>query len=94
LVPEKTYWYLIDFKWTAGKWYFKSTADCPGSLFANNLYDNRKEQLGIEPSQAQTTLGVDLDPDGNTIQQAKSTRAAAVKWANAMRTGKISATDA
>jgi hypothetical protein len=71
LVPEKTCWYLIDFKWTAGKWFYKSSADCPGSLFANDLYGNRKEMLCIEPFQAQTTLGVDLAPDGNTIQQAK-----------------------
>jgi len=94
LVPEKTYWYLIEFKWNAGKWSYKSTAECPGSLFANDLYGNRKELLRIEPFQAQTTLGVDLAPDGNTIQQAKSMRAAAVKWADAMRTGKISPSDA
>jgi hypothetical protein len=54
----------------------------------------RKEIERIEPSQARTTLGIDLAPDGNTIDQTKSMHGAAVKWADAMRTGKISKMEA
>jgi hypothetical protein len=37
LVPEKTYWYLIDFTWAAGQWSYKTISDSPGSIFANDL---------------------------------------------------------
>jgi hypothetical protein len=52
LVPEKTYWYLIDFTWTAGQWSYKTISDSPGSIFANDLQGCRKEIDRIEPSQA------------------------------------------
>jgi hypothetical protein len=43
LVPEKTFWYLIDFEWKNGEWSYKSTKDCPGKVFANDILENRTE---------------------------------------------------
>ncbi len=37
IVPEKTFWYLIDFSWSAGNWHYKMIEDCPGALFINDI---------------------------------------------------------
>lgn len=90
IVPEKTFWHLIDFTLPPGSWKYKLIKDCLGSLFVNDIYGHRKEIRRFEVSHAETTLGVDLAPDGNTRQQAKKMKTAAVKWADGMRTGRIS----
>ena len=69
-------------------------SESPANILANDLYGNRKEIERIEPFHARTTLGVDLAPDGNTKQQVNSMREATIKWSDAMRTGKISKSDA
>jgi hypothetical protein len=37
LVPEKMFWYLIDFEWVGGNWRYKEIKDCPGKLYANDI---------------------------------------------------------
>jgi len=32
LVPENGFWYLINFEWWAGKWYYKSSSQQPAIL--------------------------------------------------------------
>jgi hypothetical protein len=66
LVPEKTFWYLIDFKWISGSWFYQSIDDHPGSIFINDIQGKRKELRRCEVWDAQETLGVCLAPDGNT----------------------------
>jgi hypothetical protein len=94
LVPEKTFWYLIDFKWSSGKWYYKPISDCPGNISINDINGIRKVLRRCEVHDAQETLGVHLAPDGNTKQQQQKMLEAAIKWADAMRTGKIPKDDA
>jgi len=37
ILPDKTFWYLIDFKWVNGAWSYKTVADSPGSLYVNDI---------------------------------------------------------
>lgn len=67
---------------------------CSGQLYINDIHGNRQLLRRLEPHQAETTLGVDLAPNGDTSQQAEKMRLQAIKWADAMRTGKISRNDA
>jgi hypothetical protein len=30
IVPEKTFWYLIDFTWNGGEWRYKLVEECQG----------------------------------------------------------------
>jgi hypothetical protein len=64
LVPEKTFWYLIDFQWKNGEWSYKYAKDCPGKVFANDIFENRTELQRVEPNIAEETLGILLAPDG------------------------------
>jgi len=64
LVPEKTFMYLIDFEWKNGEWSYKYAKDCPGKVFANDIFENRTELQRVEPNIAEETLGILLAPDG------------------------------
>jgi len=79
IVPEKTFWYLIDFSWEAGRWSYKSLDDCPGSIFINDLNGMKKELRRFEVQEAQETLGVYLAPDGNTLKQYEKMKDMAIK---------------
>ncbi len=94
IVPEKTFWHLIDFSWSSGKWKYKSTDECPGSLFIKDIEGNRKEIKRWGTHEAQETLGLFLAPDGNTFQQQLKMKDATVKWADCVRTGRIPKEDA
>jgi hypothetical protein len=90
IVPEKTFWSLVDFTWASGKWRYKSVVECPGDLFANDIDGNRKALRRVEVDDAQVSLGVALCPTGDTKTQAANMLQAAIQWADAMKTGKIS----
>ncbi len=94
IVPEKTFWYLIDFQWSSGSWYYKSIADCPASIYINDINGCRKELRRCQVDDAQETLGVYLAPDGNTRRQHRKMTDLAIEWADCMRTGKIPKDDA
>jgi hypothetical protein len=90
IVPEKTFWYLVSFKWVGRNWMYQSIDDAPGSLYVNDIHGNRKLLRRLEPTQAEVTLGVALAPDGSMTQQTANMKSASIKWADAMRTGTIS----
>jgi len=43
IVPEKTFWYLINFKWISGSWYYQTIEDRPASIFINDIDGVRRE---------------------------------------------------
>jgi hypothetical protein len=94
IVPEKTFWYLIDFSWSSGCWKYKSVAECPGILWIKDITGARKELNRCDGHNAQETLGVFLAPDGNLSQLWDIIKEAAIVWADCMRTGKILREDA
>jgi len=64
LVPDKCFWYLIDFKLQNGKWNY-CTIDCLlGTLFVHD--HNRKFSL-IPQLETSEALGVCIAPDGNVL---------------------------
>jgi hypothetical protein len=89
LVPEKTAWWLVSFKWTGTSWSYASTQDSPGDLYVNDISSNRKTITRLESYQAYETLGVYLAPDGNLEEQFKKMEKAATQWADNLRTGSI-----
>lgn len=88
VTEKKTFWHLIDVNWSAGTWSYTFIAQCPRQLYVNDIHGCRQLLQRLEPYQAETTLGVDLAPNGDTTQQKM--RNQAIKWADAMRTGKLS----
>ncbi len=65
LVPDKCYWYLLDFHWENNQWWYKTQQDTLGKL---QVTTDQKQTIAIprlEASEARCTLGVCIAPDGN-----------------------------
>jgi hypothetical protein len=87
-------WWLVSFTWTGTTWSYAGIQDSPGDIFVNDISNNRKTIQRLEPYKAHETLGVFLAPDGNLDDQFQKMQAAAVKWADNLRTGSISRNEA
>jgi exonuclease III len=94
LSPQKSYWWMLDYKWLGGKWTYKSPSDLPGEL---HLHDPDTQQ--IEPiirlpvTTAKKALGIFKSPDGNMSAQIKFLRSKAIKWSRTVRSTKLFRTD-
>ena len=74
LCAQKSWCYIIDFKWTVKKWEYRNKDDIHGDYY---LFDKnkRKEVLKrLDVSEALETLGVYLSPDGNDRVQREKLR--------------------
>ena len=45
IVPEQSYWYLINFMWTGRKWEYRNLEGLRGSIDIRNVEGNRREIL-------------------------------------------------
>jgi hypothetical protein len=95
LVPSKSYWYLLDFVWSNGKWSYRSITDRPGDIYIQDS-DGSKVMLitRLEPSEAHQTLGIMIAMDGNCKAEIVHLRGKAEEFADQLRTGFIRKIDA
>ena len=90
LVPEKTHWYLIDFKWTQGKWEYATAEDAPAKLYMRDSEGQLHKIQRLSINQAERTLGVRLAPNGNNAAQIKHMTNQAAEWGECLQTGLLS----
>jgi hypothetical protein len=89
IVPDKSFWYLIGFKWTEGHWKNKNEEDAPAILTVHDS-DGKAIQLErLPPHIARRTLGVRLAPDGNNSDEIKHLQSIAERWKDHIRTGHL-----
>jgi len=72
LVPDKSFWYSMDFKWNSGHWSYMPQATEMEPLMMNDHQGSRWPLLQLHTSKAWWTLRVYLTPDGNNWLQEKS----------------------
>ena len=89
-MPEKTFWFMVEFAWTSGHWRYKTSSECPGTLSVKDIHGNRMIHRRYEVHKTQEMLSFFLAPDGNHKAQTAKMVQAANKWADAMQTGTIS----
>jgi len=71
LVPNKCFWYLINFKWVNKQWVYKQKTELWGQLSV------RQQQAGkiiiprLEADEARRTLGVRIAPDSNNLAEVQ-----------------------
>jgi hypothetical protein len=64
LLDDKSYWYLIDFKFVQGRWKYRSKQDVPGDIdlkvvdSCGQPLPDREVLTRLEPSEARETLCV------------------------------------
>lgn len=94
---EKSYWYLIDFKWNSRtlEWEYKSIAETPSTVYLRNPGQlpqplARKESWEPDPD---GTLGTFIAMDGNQRAILDSLRTKVDLWADKIRTGQLTPTE-
>ena len=94
LVPSKSYWYLIDFRWQKDRWHYTTIADNPGNLHIldEDLSPTTLERL--EVTEARETLGVYIAMNGNQTAQFQKLRDIATRWADQVRCGRLNTIEA
>jgi hypothetical protein len=66
LEPEKSFWYVISFRWISGTWRYSTVAETPASVSAQNADGNR---VTLQRLEARKPLGVTAAPDGNKVAE-------------------------
>ena len=93
LVPDKSWYTLVDFQWIDGSWNDVSEFE-DVSISLKNSEGEVVSLKQLAADEAQKMLGVWLAPDGNNRKQVEEMRASTVKWAERVRTGCIDRRDA
>ena len=88
IVPAKSHWYNISFKWKEGQWSYDEI-DETKSLTVLNEFQERVELKQIPVSKAKKTLGVFLAPDGNNEDMLQYLIQKAQEWSEQMRVGQL-----
>jgi len=71
LVPEKSCWYSINFKWKSGKWNYMPKKMETKPLMMTDHQGQQQPLLQLHTSKTRWMLGVYLAPDGNNWLQQK-----------------------
>jgi hypothetical protein len=94
LRDDKSYRYLVDFKYCQGRWKYLSIQEAPGELDLKVVdskgrpLPHRETLTCIEPSDARETLGVYIAMDGNWRAQKVILIAKATQFAKYLQTTK------
>ena len=88
IVPAKSHWYYISFKWIEGQWSYEDI-DETKSLTVLNEFQERVELTQVPVSEAKKTLGVFLAPDGNNRDMLQYLTPKAQEWSEQMRVGQL-----
>ena len=94
IVPLKSKWWLIDFKWNAEDFVYCKKNDMQGNFFVPDLQGNLVFIEQLDVSTAVESLGVWITMNGNQAQQKESLLAQSTKFAAQMRSSSCSKTEA
>ena len=96
LVPEKSFWSEISFRWDEkGQWSYNDDNDENNEILMKDMNNEEKVLKKIQSHEAIETLGVHLSPNGSDSIQCEILRKKAIIWANKIKKGgNISKSDA
>jgi hypothetical protein len=94
LVPSKSYWYLLDFVWTQGKWKYKSIQAMPGDITIRGVDGIRVTLERLDPSEARETLGVHIAMDGNWREEIRVLKEKSIEFGEQLRVGSVKPNEA
>jgi len=94
LVPEKSFWYSIDFKWRSRCWSYTLMQTQTEHLLMDDHNQNQRPLSMLSLAEAQRTLGMYLAPDRNNQLQEKILINKTRKWVENTRTAHLDCTAA
>jgi hypothetical protein len=94
LVPSKSHWHAIDFRWTGAKCACRSTDEMPGEILIADVDGSRVALQRHKVTVGKETLVVMQAMDGVNADEILHLRNKAEDFAESMRTGMLSKNDA
>jgi len=94
LVPNKCFWYLLDFRFEHNRWVYMQFHQSPGVITIRDDNLRRVEIPCLTLSEARCTLGVQLAPDGNWQTEADYLFSVAADWKVRMAAAKLNPVNA
>ena len=88
IVPSKSFWYLVDYKWTHGTWTYHNPS-FPTTLHVRDHNRQLHSLRRLPLDSAQRTLGVYLSPTGQDITQRNVLREKSTQWALRLRSAHL-----
>ena len=89
IVPEKSHWYLVNFKWENDTWRYATIEEAPAELYVLDFTGHHKRIERLAVHEAQQTLRVRLAPDGNSTLEIEYLLGKAKEWGDRIRTGHL-----
>ena len=90
LAPQKSWWYLISFKWEKdGSWTYETVDDKTETLMARDKDDNWVKLKNIGVNEAKKMLGVFLAPNGADEKQKQEMITKTTALGDKIRTGNL-----
>ena len=93
LIPDKCFWYLIDFTWNNKQWKYKSMAELPGQLCVKQT-KGKTIIPRLKPNEAWRTLRVCIMLDGNDKAELQYLTEVAATWSHQMAKAHLTQTEA
>jgi hypothetical protein len=87
LVPSKSHWYLVDFKWNGKVWAYRNQEEMPGEISIRDTTGNQVVLDRHESQVATETLGVWQAMDGNNTTQIENLLRKTDEFAKQMQMG-------
>lgn len=91
---DKSYSYLIDFKWKNDKWHYTNAQDVPGEIHVRDADGQIKLLTRLEPHESNETLGIFISMDGNQRDEVAKLRMKTEEFAEQVRTGFVTRDEA
>ena len=82
LVPDKSFWYLINFKWKEGKWRYATEDETPAVLSVLDKDGVRHLLTHLSSLEAHRYLGVCSAPEVNNQAQVDFMWTVAEEWSD------------
>ena len=86
LAPDKSWWYLVEFVWSKGKWAYNDAGETL-DLIAQDMHGKSLSLKYLLHNEAKEMLGVFLAPDGNNVKQLEEMTTARDNWMDKFRFG-------
>jgi len=90
LVPDKCFWYLLNFQWANNHWRYKTIEETPGQLTVQTEEQTMIIIPRLEALEARQTLGVRLVPDRNDKEEARYLQSITMEWKTKMQKARLS----
>ena len=92
LAPDKSWWYLVEFVWSKGKWTYNDAGETV-DLKAQDMHGKTLSLKYLLHNEAKEMLGVFLAPDGNNVAQLEKMTKTRDNWMDKFRFGVLEPED-